>query len=90
MRHLEKTNKFVKDYELAKRRGNNLEKLAIVLELILNNRAIPAHYRNHRLKGKYKDCMELHIEPDLLLVYRFLQDGGVVLERMGSHSDLFK
>ena len=44
----------------------------------------------HLLIGNYKGCMECHIEPDLLLIWE--QDDTektIMLDRIGSHSELF-
>ena len=40
----------------------------------------------------YKNCNELHIEPDWLLIYRYQNNFVLVLLLIGtgSHSDLFK
>lgn len=34
----------------------------------------------------YREC---HIKPDLLLIYRKVDDDRLVLARLGSHSELF-
>ena len=42
------------------------------------------------LIGQYQGCLECHIERDLLLIWQ--QDDEemvIVLERLGSHSELF-
>ncbi|WP_288644281.1 type II toxin-antitoxin system mRNA interferase toxin, RelE/StbE family, partial [uncultured Helicobacter sp.] len=40
--------------------------------------------------GKYKDFKECHIKPDLLLVYRIIDDVlELYLAQVGSHSELF-
>ncbi|MBU0577874.1 type II toxin-antitoxin system YafQ family toxin, partial [Patescibacteria group bacterium] len=45
----------------------------------------------HPLKGKYKGTYELHIESDLLLVYKYSHDDLVLhLIQIGSHSELFE
>ena len=54
---------------------------------------LPEHYRDHQLKSSklYKNCRELHIEPDWLLVYKYSQQNVILyLVRTGTHSDLFK
>ena len=39
----------------------------------------------------FKDCRECHIEPDWLLVYKYLDDKLIlVLVDTGSHSEVFK
>lgn len=83
------TNEFKKEIKLSKKRNKDLEKLFKVIELLENGKELPAKYNNHKLKGTYKDRWELHIEPNWLLIYK--KDGdSLILERTGSHSDLFE
>ena len=52
---------------------------------------IPAEMKPHYLKGKYKGCLECHIEGDLLIIWIQEDDEKVIyLMRLGSHSELFK
>ena len=42
------------------------------------------------LSKDYKNCRELHIEPDWLLIYKYEENDLILyLVRTGSHSDLF-
>ena len=49
---------------------------------------LPEKHKLHRLKGEFKESWECHIEPDWLLIFRLTKD-AIILERTGSHSDLF-
>lgn len=80
--------KFDKDFERMKKRGNNLKKLGEVIELLANEKILPAKNCNHKLIGEFKGCWECHVEPDWLLVYRKTST-ELILMRMGKHSDLF-
>ena len=54
---------------------------------------IPKKYKDHTLlrTKEFINCRELHIEPDLLLVYKYSnRDLILYLVRTGTHSDLFK
>jgi mRNA interferase YafQ len=81
-------NCFLKDLKKMKSRGKNL-KLYEVVELIATNQPLARKFHNHYLKGQWKDCLELHIEPDWLLIYK-LDFERLILLRTGTHSDLFK
>lgn len=51
---------------------------------------LPQKYKAHKLTGDYKGCMECHIQPNWLLVWR--QDERelqLLLVDTGTHSDLF-
>lgn len=85
------TNQFKKDFKLAKRQGKNTEKLLEVVEKLANGEVLNPKYRDHQLMGNYRGCRECHIEPDWLLIYEIFEDVLVLmLNRVGSHSDLFK
>ena len=60
-----------------------------VINALRNDTALPTRYRDHSLRGKFEGCRECHIRPDLLLVYKYEGDDVMVLERLGSHSELF-
>lgn len=60
---------------------------AAQFKLLAKGRTLPAKYKDHQLKGIYKDCRECHIEPDWLLSYR-IEAHVLQLVRTGSHSDL--
>ena len=80
------TKQFKKDLKKVQDKtlvGETIRKLA-------NGEPLPESYRPHQLTGNYKNCMECHIKPDLLLIYQ-LDDEVLILKllRLGSHSALF-
>jgi len=79
---------FLKEFEKLKKRGKNPEKLAQVVDLLINEQVLPVKNRNHKLQGKFKGLWECHIEPDWLLIYDKTTT-EIVLIRTGTHSDLF-
>ena len=82
---------FKKDYEKSKKRGLDIIKLRSLLDDLVNERPLDSKYRNHKLKGKFKDYWECHIQPDWLLIYRKdEQNVYIYFIRTGTHSDLFK
>lgn len=85
------TTKFKKDIKLAKKQGRNTDKLLRIIEQLANGEPLEAKYRDHDLSGDYQGWLECHIEPDWLLVYKLLDDVLVLLlNRIGSHSELFR
>ena len=83
-------NSFKKDYKLIKKRGYDLQKLNVVLDLLAAEQRLPHKYRNHQLVGNYIGYYECHIEPDWLLIYKIVKEKkGLLLARTGSHSDLY-
>lgn len=85
------TNQFKKDIKLAKKQGKDIDKLFDVIGILANGETLDEKYRDHDLSGNFRGCRECHIEPDWLLIYEI--DNNVlvlVLNRVGSHSELFK
>ena len=84
------TNRFRKDYKLAKKRGYDLSLLDNTVNLIASRATLPERYKDHELTGDYKGCRECHITPDWLLIYEIFEDELILyLTRTGTHSDLF-
>ena len=85
------TNQFKKDIKLAKKQGKDIDKLFDAIAILANGETLDEKYRDHDLSGNFKGCRECHIEPDWLLIYEI--DNNIlilVLNRVGSHSELFK
>ena len=84
------TSRMKKDIRRVKRRGKNLSKLIVVLDLLKTGETLPEIYRDHQLKGDLEDFRECHIESDWLLVYR-IDEGELVLlaTATGTHADIF-
>ncbi len=83
------TTQFKKDYKRLKKQRKNLEKLKVAIELLSTGKTLDPIYHDHPLSGNWNNHRDCHIEPDWILIYR-LSDSELVLERTGSHSELFK
>lgn len=83
------TKQFEKDLIKSKKQKHDVEKLLTVIEALIKNKLLEKKRRNHKLKGNFIDRWECHIESDWLLIYRKTAD-EIRLERLGSHSELFK
>ncbi|MBZ9787153.1 type II toxin-antitoxin system YafQ family toxin [Psychroflexus sp. CAK57W] len=93
MYHLEPTTKFKKDLKKIKKAQKDFKAVVAVLKkLELGGVSeIPKFMLPHKLKGKYKDNWEYHIQPDLLIIWFQVESPDVIkLIRIGSHSELFK
>ncbi|MBQ3691908.1 MAG: type II toxin-antitoxin system YafQ family toxin [Clostridia bacterium] len=87
---IQRTSQFKKDFKLAKKRGLNISKLIEVITILSNGETLPKEYLEHPLKGNYNNCLECHIDPDWLLIYKIDNELMILsLRRTGSHSDLF-
>jgi mRNA interferase YafQ len=62
--------------------------LPLILEALVNDKPLEARYCDHALTGNWKGYRECHIKPDLLLIYAKPDAQTLLLERLGSHSQL--
>ena len=84
------TSKMKRDVKRALKRGKNISKLTVALDLLASGEQMPEKYQDHPLKGEMRGYRECHIEPDWLLVYQIVQDELVLLASgTGTHADLF-
>jgi len=82
------TSQFKKDFKRVSKQGKDLTKLEYVIENLLRNKKLEKKFKDHSLSGKWKNHRDCHIEPDWLLIYHITRD-SLILERTGSHSELF-
>ena len=85
------SNKFKKDLEKVIKQGKDINKLNEIVDKLSNNEELDLKYRDHKLINdkKFKNCRELHIEPNWLLVYQIIDEELVLLlVRTGSHSEV--
>ena len=90
--HVKYTSEFKSNYKKIKKQGKNIEKLKYVIGKLANGLELEEKYKNHILDNSkdYKNCGECHIEPDWLLVYKYLDNELILLlVATGSHSELF-
>lgn len=68
----------------------SLREIEKTIEILVQDKNIPAKYKDHALKGEWKSYRECHIRPDTLLVYqKNKKEIVLILLNIGSHSDLF-
>ncbi len=90
MKTIIKSTRFRKDYKRYKNNENKIRALFKVVEYLERGEDVPQRYKPHFLKGEYKGLLECHIESDFLLIWLDPNDDTITLERLGSHSELFK
>ena len=98
MRRVVESNPYRKDI---KRTGKGIysivleEELPIIIEALSiealsNGEILPPSFRDHQLHGNMKGYRECHIKPDFLLVYTLEGDDLLILERLGTHAEIFE
>jgi mRNA interferase YafQ len=83
------TAQFKKDVKRAARQSRDLDTLKKILEKLAIPEPLPAAYKDHKLKGEWREFRECHIEPDWLLIY-LISNFELRPVRLGTHSELFE
>ena len=94
MRHTEPSSRFRHNikrvrggiYRNLLPKGGELDRVIRMLEAGIS---LPPKYRDHPLHGEWEGSRECHVRPDFLLVYRLEGGDVLVLERLGSHAEIF-
>lgn len=89
MKRLRFSHQFKKDFKRYRHRPKMIEELNSILNILAKGDSIPPEKSPHPLSGQYKGCMECHIGPDYLLIWRDESSDIVYVLRIGSHSELF-
>ena len=92
MRSVRYTTRFNKDVRREGKSPNNKDlptKLQLVIDLLAEDKDLPANLHDHLLVGEFVGMRELHVKPDLLLIYRKIEDVSIEMIRLGSHSEIF-
>lgn len=87
------SNKFKKALKKVVKQNKDIEKLLDVVDKLAIKENLEKKYKNHNLVNsqEYQNCKECHIEPDWLLVYKYVDDELILLlMNTGSHSEIFK
>jgi mRNA interferase YafQ len=91
MRTIEWTTRFKRDYRREQKGQHRAvldELLRDAISLLAADQHLPDRFRDHALTGDWKDHRDLHVKPDLVLIYRKPDDAVLQLVRLGSHSEL--
>lgn len=83
------SKKFKKDIKKFEHQKTAMLALREVVENLLNQNPLQEKHCDHSLTGNWIGHRECHVKPDLLLIYKS-DDESLFLERVGSHSELFK
>ena len=85
------SKEFKKSMKKVLKQGKNIDKLLNVVDMLSNRQPLDPKYKDHALYNdkRFKDCRDCHIEPDWILIYKYLENEIVLLlVNTGSHSDV--
>lgn len=84
------STRFKKQYKKCMKQGLPENEFIKVANLLAETGALPEQYIPHPLSGIFKGCMEAHIQPDWLLIWRQNdKELTLLFVATGSHSELF-
>ena len=93
MRDIERSSKFKKQFRKTLKSPNHFDleiRFNLILDLLINDIPLPNKFHDHALIGNFVGSRECHLKPDLLLMYRKIGHDTLLLERIGSHSEILK
>ncbi|MDH2436624.1 type II toxin-antitoxin system YafQ family toxin [Pokkaliibacter sp. MBI-7] len=91
MRRIEHTGQFKRDYKREAKGSHRATldtELMPIVQILACDQALEPRHRDHALTGNWNDHRDCHIKPDLVLIYRKLNNEVLQLVRLGSHSEL--
>jgi len=93
LRSVKYTTQFSRDLKREGKSPKNREislKLQSIIDLLCEDQDLPIRLHDHALIGEFIGWRELHVKPDLLLLYRKVGEEWLELLRLGSHSEIFE
>ena len=92
MRRIERTAQIQAGLQASKQRTRSRTTLDNILNSVLgdlvSDQPLSQRHRDHALKGNLSNYRECHIKPDLILIYKMVDEEVLRLARLGSHSEL--
>ncbi|MBR1657813.1 MAG: type II toxin-antitoxin system YafQ family toxin [Synergistaceae bacterium] len=73
-------------YRILLKEGGELD---YIVKALANDIPLPPKYKDHSLRHNWEGSRECHIKPDFLLVYTLEGEDLLILERLGTHSEIF-
>ena len=61
-----------------------------VVNMLATGQPLEFRHHDHALIGNWKGYRGCHIKPDLVLIYKKIDDDVLYLARLGSHAKVFK
>jgi mRNA interferase YafQ len=89
MKRVSQTKQFHRDVKRMRKRGKELSKLQDLVCLLAEGKTLSPQHRDHPLVGAWVPSRDCHVEPDWILIYTPGLE-TLLLERTGTHADLFR
>jgi mRNA interferase YafQ len=85
-----RSTQFKKDFKKIRNDKQVVELFQNAVIILINGVSLPKEYKEHPLTGDKKGFTDIHLKPDLLILYKIDQEKNELhLVRIGSHSEIF-
>ncbi len=85
------TKEFKKSFKKIEKQGKDINKLMSVVDMLSRKEQLDPKYKDHSLYNdkRFKNCRDCHIEPDWVLIYKYLEEEIILLlVNTGTHSEV--
>lgn len=85
------SKEFKKSLKRIAKQGKNIDKLLNVVDMLSRKQQLDSKYKDHALYNdkRFNGCRDCHIEPDWILIYKYLDNELILLlVNTGSHSEV--
>ena len=85
------SKEFKKALKKVTKQGKNIDKLLYIVDKLSKKETLDIKYKDHPLYNdkRFKGCRDCHIEPDWVLIYKYLENEIILLLiSTGSHSEI--
>ena len=87
------TKEFKKSLKRIAKQGKQIDKLFEIIDKLSRREKLESKYKDHALYNdrRFKGCRDCHIEPDWILIYKYLDNEIILLlVNTGSHSNILE
>ena len=87
------TKEFKKSLKRITKQGKQTDKLFEIIDKLSRKEKLEPKYKDHALYNdrRFKGCRDCHIEPDWILIYKYLDNEIILLlVNTGSHSNILE
>ena len=87
------TKEFKKSLKRITKQGKQTDKLFEIIDKLSRKEKLEPKYKDHSLYNdrRFKGCRDCHIEPDWILIYKYLDNEIILLlVTTGSHSNILE
>ena len=85
------SKEFKKSLKKIVKQGKDIDKLLTIVDILSKKQELEPKHRDHALYNdkRFKNCRDCHIEPDWILIYKYLEDEIILLlVNTGSHNEV--